>query len=125
MKTAQFPSGPEIDGLIHVSTEVTLALELLETQTRDSIHKGMVDGVDHGMNKLIQAYTDMTPQQLKVVKACIGEGVSFACSYMAAHVNLHENFLGLCSENAPGEIAHGAAHTFNDYVTTLWDDVNS
>lgn len=125
MKTAQVPSGPEIEALIHVSTEVTLAMELLESQTRDSIHQSMVDGVEYGMNKLIQAYTDMTPQQLKVVKACIGEGVSYACGYMAAHVNLHENFLGLCSENAPGLIAHGATHTFGDHVTSLWDDVNS
>lgn len=125
MKTAQVPSGPEIDTLIHVSTEVTLAMELLEKQTYDSINQSMIDGVDYGMVKLNQAYTDLTPQQLKVVKACIGESVNYACSYMAAHINLHENFLGLCSATSPGSMAHSAAHTFSDYVTTLWDDVNS
>lgn len=125
MKTARVPSGPEIDALIHVSTEVTLAMELLESQTRDSVLQSMKDGVDHGMNKLLQAYTDLTPQQMKVVKACIGEGVDYACGYMAAHIQLHESFLGLCSETAPGLIAHAAVHTFGNHVSSLWDEVNS
>lgn len=125
MKTARVPSGPEIDALIHVTTEVTLAMELLESQTHDSIHQSMVDGVEHGMVKLGEAYTDLTPQQLKVVKACIGEGVYYACEYMAAHIQLHESFLGLCSETAPGLVAHGTVHDFSKHLTTLWEEVNS
>ena len=125
MKTARIPSGPEIDSLIAVSTEVTLAMESLEMQTRNCILQSMKDGVDHGMNKLLQAYTDLTPQQMKVVKACIAEGVDHACGYMSAHINLHESFLGLCTETAPGCIAQEATVDFGGYITTLWDEVNS
>ena len=125
MKTAQVPRGPEIDEMISVSTDVTLALELLERQTSKGINFAMINGVEHGMTKIHEAYTDMTPQQLKVVKACIAEGVSHACSYMASHINLHENFLGLCTEFTPGFIAVEVTGDFRQHLKTLWDDVNS
>lgn len=125
MKTATVPSGPAVDKLIEVSTDVTLALEALEQHSTDSVFQAMEDGVTYGMFRLTNSYTDLTPQQLKVVKACMAEGIDNACRYVIAHINVHERHLGLCTEHSPACTAKVATDRFGKYMTTLWDDVNS
>lgn len=125
MKTATIPSGSRIDKLMDVSAEVTLALESLEQHTKDMVFDDMVSGVEYGMHKLEQAYTDLVPQQLKVVKACMAEGVSHAVQYVLANVGVHERHLGLVTAQTPANSAKNAFGPFEAYLTTLWEDVNS
>lgn len=125
MKTAPMPGGPEVDRLIDVSSDVTLALESLETFTKDSVLRSMEDGLNYGMSKLTQSYSDLTPQQLKVVKACMAEGVNHACEYAVTYIGIHERHLGLCSAQAPAEKAKAGVHDFGKHLNTYWEDVNS